>query len=651
MVPTKCKYALFINVNTNATTFEINDFVEINAIKNWPDHLFWQGSGGAKSDPIRNTPHKIYSKKGDFSASNFIYPLETIVKNYCFIKVDKKKKANLNAVGPLFWDEKKGDERIWLKTVIDILENNSEEINRQVKGDKNLQGKFPLIKPKEYVFVGLTINDKPIGEYELFRRYLLFVRLRAGIQDGAKLFNNRINSEVIEEQKMIGRCPLCQNEKQLLNQWTTAAELSFYQTTDKSHLSYKYEPTASFRLCRSCSDIIYLFKQQLLPSLSRKLGGDECLVLPSIKFIPKDNTEKLKLYNHLKNIWDSSEQKIDSIEKSIVHRLGKLPSYATVTFAFGDAIITKGDSTNVRRLDKINVIFPDVLPSRLSKIAEAIQNSNQQLNEMWDLTGRKWQCTWKIHDDFHKDDDLYILKKLFYPSWEEKKKEKSITRPEVERYLRAIFYEQDIFIDAIAEDCFSNLISAIKTTRNSKKDDDKAKYARDNYVGNLLSLFIFLERLKEIDVKYEKEVKIMSDKTQFEFNAMPDLGNFVEMHPLFKDGQYLAPFFVGCLFSYAESLQKENSRLAAYNWLGTMSLKYDDILQDIYPKVLNYITNKEKIVSRPRLQELMKAVAHFDKGKCDNDRVALVAFCHGWAVGRDFIYMKKENTNANAVTI
>jgi len=125
---------------------------------------------------------------------------------------------------------------------------------------------------------------------------------------------------------------------------------------------------------------------------------------------------------------------------------------------------------------------------------------------------------------------------------------------------------------------------------------------------------------------------------------MPDLGKFVEMHPLFKDVQYLAPFFVGCLFSYAENLQKDNSRLAAYNWLGTMALTYEDILQDIYPKVLNYITNKEKIVSSTRLQELTRAVAYYDKGKCDNDRVALVAFCHGWALGRDFIYKKKEKT-------
>lgn len=633
-IPSKCKYALFVNLDTKAKNYSIKDYIEIAAIEEWTSHLYWQGSGGAKSDKVRNSPHKIYSKKVDFSASDFIDPLETILEDYCSIKEDTKKKGKLKTVGPIFWDEKNIDSRDWLQGVVEVLKVNKEKIDQDVKE------KFPA---KGSVFVGLTIDNKPIGEYELFRRYLLFVRLRSGTQKGTDLFKNRITSEVIKEQKLNGVCPSCQFEKTLLNQWTVPAELSFYQITDKCHLSYEYEPHAYFRLCRGCSDILYIFKQQLLASLTRKLGGDECLVLPSIKLMPKDDAEKLRLYDNLKNLWNSPKQKIGSTEERLVYRLGKLPSYATVTFAFGDAIITKGDSTNVRRLDKINVIFPDVLPSRLSKIADAIQNSNNQLNEMWEITGREWQCSWKIQDDF------YILKQIFYPSWEEQKKERSNTRSEVERYLRAIFYGQEIFCGEIAEDCYSNLVSAIKTTRKAKEDTND-KYAHDNYIGNLLSLFVFLEQLKENNNRSKKEVKVMSNKTQFEFTAMPDLGKFVEMHPLFKDSQYLAPFFVGCLFSYAENLQKENSRLAAYNWLGTMSLKYNDILQDIYPKVLNYITNKEKIVSSLRLQELMKAVAHFDNGKCDNDRIALVAFCHGWAVGRDFIYRKKEDKKVNAVT-
>ena len=630
----KCKYALLVDVDTKAKNYEIKDYVEVGAIEDWTAHLYWQGSGGAKSDKVRSTPHKIYSKKVDFSASDFIYPLETILEDYCFIKEDTKKKGKLKTVGPLFWDEKNIDSRDWLQGVVEVLKVNKEKIDQDVKE------KFPA---KDSVFVGLTIDNKPIGQYELFRRYLLFVRLRSGIQKGTDLFKNRITSEVIKEQKLIGVCPSCQCEKPLLNQWTVPTELSFYQTTDKCHLSFEYESDASFRLCRGCSDILYIFKQQLLASLTRKLGGDECLVLPSIKLMPKDDTEKLRLYENLKNLWDSPKQKIASTEERLVYRLGKLPSYATVTFAFGDAIITKGDSTNVRRLDKINVIFPDVLPSRLSKIADAIQNSNKQLNEMWDLTGRGRQCSWKIQDDF------YILKQIFYPSWEEQKKDRSNTRPEVERYLRAIFYGQEIFCGELAEDCFSNLVFAIKTTRKAKEDSND-KYARDNYIGNLLSLFVFLEQLKENNNQSKKEVKVMSDKTQFELTAMPELGKFVEMHPLFKDTQYLAPFFVGCLFSYAEGLQKDNSRLAAYNWLGTMALTYEDILQDIYPKVLNYITNKKKIVASPQLQELMKAVSYYDKGRCDNDRVALVAFCHGWAIGRDFIYKKKDDKKVNAVT-
>ncbi len=641
-VPKKCKYALFINVDINAKECEVEDYVEIDAIENWSGHLFWQGSGGAKSDKIRNTPHKIYFKKGDFSTDKLIAPLETILDDYCIIHEEiqeggKKKKIS-EKTGPLFWDKERKDERKLLENIIKILNNNKNKIDKKVKGyendDEKIPAKFPPLNSGESVFVGLTINNKPIGEYELFRRYLLFVRTRAGIQNGNGKFKHRITSDVIKE--LTGICPSCHREKPLLDQWTTPAELSFYQTTDKSRLSYGYASVASFRLCQSCSDILYIFKQQLLPLLRKWLGGDECLVLPSIKLIPKDNKEKLRLYANLKNLWDSSKKEEGSAEERLVYRLGKLPSYATVTFAFGDAITRKGDSNNVRRLDKINVIFPDVLPSRLSKIADKIRDTNKQLDEMWNLTGRTgrgWQCSGKIQDDF------YILKQIFYPSWEEQKKKKSKTRPEVERYLRAIFYGQEILCEEIAEDCFSNLIYAIKTTRNAKEDDKKD--AR-NYIGNLLSLFVFLDQLKKTDNQTKKEVKVMSENVQFKFNAMPGLGKFVEMHPLFKNSQYLAPFYVGCLFSYAENLQKENSRLAAYNWLGTMSLTYEDILEDIYPKVLNYITNKEKIVSNQRLQELMKAIAYFDKGKCDNDRMAIVAFCHGWAVGRDFIYKKKE---------
>lgn len=154
---------------------------------------------------------------------------------------------------------------------------------------------------------------------------------------------------------------------------------------------------------------------------------------------------------------------------------------------------------------------------------------------MWVLTGRNQQCTWNVHDDF------YLLYQIFYPSWEEKKK-------------------------------------------------DKSKYALFNYIDKFFSLLVFLEQLKLAN-ESKKEAKTMTEieKIPFSFNAMPDLGEFVRTHPLLKDSQYLAPFFIGCLFSYAENLQKNSSRLAAYNWLGTMALTYGDILQDIYPKVLKYI--------------------------------------------------------------
>lgn len=643
----KCKYALFVDVDTKTKTCEVKDYSEIGAVGNWTSHLFWQGSGGRQSGKVRNAPHQIYDNKGKFSANHLIEPLLTILDDYCQIQEGKGNKIT-KETGPLFWDKERKEEREWLGNIIEILGRNKDEIDKNVKGEEKGEirkpGKFPSTKPGESVFVGLTIDNKPIGEYELFRRYLLFVRTRASIQKGTDRFRYKIASDIIKE--LTGICPSCHRERPLLEQWYVPAELSFYQLTYRSLSSYAY-PSATFRLCQSCADLLFIFKQNLLETSTRNLGGNECLVLPSIKLIPSEQNEKRKLYENLKRLWKSSSKDVASTEEGLLYRLGQLPSYATVTFIFGD-YITIGKTQDVKRLDELNIIFPDVLPSRLSRIAHAMQETNKYLYEMWRLTGRNWNCTWSVRDD------LKLLQQLFHPSWDEDKKNKdkkrkryrSLRRSEMERYLRAIFYGHEISHGEIAEDCYLNLLSAFKTTREGMGTTDNGKYAISNYIGNVLSLFIFIEKLKEVQGD-RKEVAFMSEKTPFEFKNMPELGKFIHLHPLFKDSQCLAPFFVGCLFSYVEKKQEDNRRLAVYNWLGTMALTYDDILQDIYPKVLNYITNKEKIVASPRLQELTKAVAYYDKGKCDNDRVALLAFCHGWAVGRDFIYKKKEESKTD----
>ena len=155
----KCKYALFVNVGTKNKTCEVKDYIEIDAIDNWSSHLFWQGSGGAQSDKIRNTPHKIYSKKGDFSIDNFIAPLQTILDDYSQIQEGKGKNKTNKKTGPLFWDKDKDNEREWLENIVEVL-----------KQDKNVEEhikeKFPPLKQGKSIFVGLTVDGKPIGEYE-----------------------------------------------------------------------------------------------------------------------------------------------------------------------------------------------------------------------------------------------------------------------------------------------------------------------------------------------------------------------------------------------------------------------------------------------------------------------------------------------------
>lgn len=583
-------------------------------------HLFWQGSGGAKSDEIRNTPHKLVSKTKEYSIKDAIAPLRTILNRYCNIKAEKKK---VEASRPLFWDRGSLEDRGQLEQLLNLLEQNQEAIDLCLQGTKDHEGKFPSLKPRQKAFVVLTIDGKPIGDWELFRRYSLGVRMRAGLSGGPKLFEGTDWKSISKEYE--GVCPLCKEPGVLLDQWTAVAELSCYQLTDPYHTSYQHQD-ASFKLCLACADLLFVFKQRLLKILAeRRIGGNECLTLPSIKLVPSAPNDRRALFKTLIDVWGTSTSKSAAAERRLLHRLGQLPSYATVSFVFGDAVTT-GETKNVRRLDKLNVVFPDVLPSRILKIAKAITETNRRLEILWALTHGDTATYWKV------DEDLFLLHRLFAPYWEEKKRSKSNRRAEVERYLRAIFYGEDVSAHEVASDANENIVAAYKRIRDGKEENDK--YALSNSTGNIFALLVFMDELRSAAMDN-------TDPIQFEFSSMPELSRFISSHPLLRDGTLRAPFVVGCLFAYTEYLQKPNTRLAAYTWLGTLALTYEDILQGIYPRCLEYIKTKEKFVDSQRLQELVQAICHYDVGRLDRDRAATVAFCHGWAVGRDFIFKKK----------
>ena len=117
----KCKYALFVDVDTINNNCVVKDYIEIDALSDWSSHLFWQGSGGRRSDDKTNSPHMICSKKNDFSVEDFIKPLRTILDDYCQIQEGKGKNKTNKDSGPLFWDKNKINERKWLKNIVDIL--------------------------------------------------------------------------------------------------------------------------------------------------------------------------------------------------------------------------------------------------------------------------------------------------------------------------------------------------------------------------------------------------------------------------------------------------------------------------------------------------------------------------------------------------
>ena len=90
--------------------------------------------------------------------------------------------------------------------------------------------------------------------------------------------------------------------------------------TYESLSSYSHPSRASYRLCQSCADLLFIFKQRLLETLTRRLGGNECLVLPSIKLIPSDQNEKKRLYESVFRLGVIPGGRFEEHQRNIIER-------------------------------------------------------------------------------------------------------------------------------------------------------------------------------------------------------------------------------------------------------------------------------------------------------------------------------------------
>lgn len=125
-----------------------------------------------------------------------------------------------------------------------------------------------------------------------------------------------------------------------------------------------------FPICAPCAEALYAAKFHVLNSTSelrQNISGHQSLIIPHV-VRSEDKQDDLTIIKDTLRRFRKEVQDFDKAEKDIIKDLSQNKGVASVTFVIGDVA--------GQNIENIRKIIPDVLPSRLSKIANAIDTTN-----------------------------------------------------------------------------------------------------------------------------------------------------------------------------------------------------------------------------------------------------------------------------------
>lgn len=125
-----------------------------------------------------------------------------------------------------------------------------------------------------------------------------------------------------------------------------------------------------FPICAPCAEALYAAKFHVLNSTSelrQNISGHQSLIIPHV-IRSKDKQDDLTIIKEALRRFRKELQGFEKAEKNIIKDLSQNKGISTVTFVIGDVA--------GQNIENIRKIIPDVLPSRLSEIAKAIDEAN-----------------------------------------------------------------------------------------------------------------------------------------------------------------------------------------------------------------------------------------------------------------------------------
>ena len=484
----------------------------------------------------------------------------------------KESQSKLKKTAERLTKESKEEENVvdWIQNVVKIYTSEEIEIGELDKEGK-LEKKpfFETVewakKNKKINVFSVKINGKYNAEIKELLDFALKEKPRTYQTDKVK----SINSSGV-------KCSLCHTEAELFPNVLAGVGINIANVDKPGFFPGVASENAgkAFPICAPCAEALYAAKFHVFPNLRQNISGHQALIIPHL-VESEDKSEALEIvtsaFGQSRSDLRSDVSGAGRKEAGILKDLAENKGIATITFIIGDV---GGQS-----VENIRKVIPDVLPSRLSVISNAIEKINK-MHEDYPFK-HPWKSKYSpLNGNLRIVRDVLGMPRYRKPPAGKRSPFKASTVNSLD-LLSAIFLKMEYPLKALLAE-FSSKLSYDFLVALSDNDKNEPIYSIRDNIANMVHSLLFLDKIGVIEMKTGKN---FVSKYLEKHEGLKPLNGFLneEARGLDTEEKQYA-FLVGLLFGKLVSIQLARRVSAnALRWLKGLQVSPQDLM-DIFVK-------------------------------------------------------------------
>lgn len=452
----------------------------------------------------------------------------------------------------------------WVQNVVKIYASEEIEV-----GELDKEGKLekkPFFETVEWAKKNKKINVFSVkinGKYNAEIKELLNLALKEKLRTYQTDKVKSINSSGI-------KCSLCRTEAELFPNVLSGVGINIANVDKPGFFPGVASENAgkAFPICAPCAEALYAAKFHVFSNLRQNISGHQALIIPHL-VESEDKSEALEIVTSDFGRLRSDISGAERTEAGILKDLAENKGIATITFIIGDV---GGQS-----VENIRKVIPDVLPSRLSEISNAIEEINK-MHEEYPFK-HPWKSKYSpLNGNLRIVRDVLGMPRYRKPPAGKRSPFKASSVNSLD-LLSAIFLKWQYSLRALLAE-FSSKLSYDFLGALSDDDKNKPIYSIRDNIANMVHSLLFLNKLGVIEMETGKK---FVGKYLEKHEGLKPLHDFLseEARGLDTEEKQYA-FLVGVLFGKLVSIQQARQVSAnALKWLKGLQLSPPD-LQDIF---------------------------------------------------------------------